>query len=52
MESFQGGKIYFNFSQFICFFNATPTTLPNLILSRTLSGESLEKVLTWPSKQA
>lgn len=43
MESFQGGKIHFNFSQFICYFNAIPATLPNLILSRTLSGKSLEQ---------
>lgn len=43
MGSFQESDIQFNFSQFICYFNVIPTTLPNLILSHTLSGDSLEK---------
>lgn len=39
MESFHEANIQFNFSQFICYFNVIPTTLPNLILSHTLSRD-------------
>lgn len=42
MESFRLADIQFNFSQFIWYFNVIPTTPPNLILSHTLSGDSLE----------
>lgn len=37
MEFFQEADIQFNSSQFIRYFNVIPTTLPNLILSHTLS---------------
>ena len=42
MESSQKADIQFSFSQFIRYVNVIPTTLPNLILSHTLSGDSLE----------
>lgn len=42
MEFFQMADIQFNSSQFICTFNAIPTTLPNVILSPTLGEIALE----------
>lgn len=42
MQSFQETNIQFNFAQFICYFNVIPTKLPNLILSHTLSRDSVE----------